>query len=143
MNKFAIPTILIATILVAGILALMPMDKASTVHATIQGSQLNEAGTVTADMFSTDLENDNITITSTRDFMVFCQTFNGVGEAQVLTILDTGDGEATNDFDMFDPSDLAFQWAADADDTVVISSGGAVDGLCTALTTTDGVITFE
>jgi len=37
MNKFLIPTILAATILVAGIFALAPMEKASTVHTTITG----------------------------------------------------------------------------------------------------------
>ena len=142
MNKFAIPTILIATVLVAGIFALMPMDKASTVHTTIQGTQLNEAGAVTVDMFSDDLDDDTITITSTGDFIVYCQAFNSA-EAGSITISDSGDGEANNSFDMLNPSDLAFQWAADADDTVTISSNEAIDALCTAMTTTDGAITFE
>ena len=37
MNKFLIPTILAATILIAGVFALAPMEKASTVHTTITG----------------------------------------------------------------------------------------------------------
>lgn len=40
MKKIVIPAILAATILVAGMFALMPVEKASTVHATIQGTQL-------------------------------------------------------------------------------------------------------
>jgi len=39
MNKFTIPIILTATILVAGIFALMPVEQATTVHTTIQASQ--------------------------------------------------------------------------------------------------------
>ena len=38
MNKLAIPAILVATVLVAGIFAFMPVEKASTVHNTIIGA---------------------------------------------------------------------------------------------------------
>ena len=34
MNKFAIPTILVATVMVAGIFAFMPVEQASTVHTS-------------------------------------------------------------------------------------------------------------
>lgn len=40
MNKLLIPTILAATVLIAGVFALMPVQEASTVHTTIQNSQL-------------------------------------------------------------------------------------------------------
>ena len=35
MNKLTIPTILVATVMVAGIFAFMPVEQASTVHTTI------------------------------------------------------------------------------------------------------------
>jgi len=35
MNKFAIPTILLATVMVAGMFAFAPVDQASTVHSTV------------------------------------------------------------------------------------------------------------
>ncbi len=35
MNKLVIPTILTATVLVAGMFAVMPVEKASSVHTTI------------------------------------------------------------------------------------------------------------
>ena len=38
MKKIAIPSILAATVLIAGIFALMPVEKASTVHTTITAS---------------------------------------------------------------------------------------------------------
>jgi len=43
MNKLTIPAILVATVMVAGIFAFMPIEKASTVHTTIQ----NTIGTTT------------------------------------------------------------------------------------------------
>jgi len=39
MNKLTIPTILVATVMVAGIFAFMPVEQASTVHTTL--GQLN------------------------------------------------------------------------------------------------------
>jgi len=38
MNKLTIPTILVATVMVAGIFAFMPVQQASTVHDTIQAN---------------------------------------------------------------------------------------------------------
>lgn len=38
MNRLVIPSILTATVLIAGIFALMPIEKASTVHTTIQAT---------------------------------------------------------------------------------------------------------
>ena len=40
MIKYTIPIMLVATVLVAGIFAFMPINEASTVHTTIQNSQL-------------------------------------------------------------------------------------------------------
>jgi len=39
MNKLTIPAILVATVMVAGIFAFIPVEQASTVHETIQGTQ--------------------------------------------------------------------------------------------------------
>jgi len=40
MNKITIPAILVATVMVAGMFAFMPVEQASTVHTTIQGTQM-------------------------------------------------------------------------------------------------------
>ena len=51
MKKIVIPAILTATILVAGMFAFMPIEKAATVHTTITGAaapQLLETGAVAA-----------------------------------------------------------------------------------------------
>ena len=57
MHKLTIPTILIATVLIAGIFALMPIEKAITVHTTIQSSQFTNLKTV----FVTDTSSQNAT----------------------------------------------------------------------------------
>ena len=49
MHKLTMPTILIATVMIAGIFAFMPIEKATTVHTTIQGTQLNEVAIVFID----------------------------------------------------------------------------------------------
>ena len=46
MNKLVIPAILVSITLVAGVFAFMPVEKASTLHITIQGSQLTEISSV-------------------------------------------------------------------------------------------------
>ena len=56
MDKLILPTILVATVLVAGFAALVPIDDTQAVHTTIQNSQLNAIDvTVTAD-FSTEVD---------------------------------------------------------------------------------------
>jgi len=146
MNQFTIPTILVAIIIIAGVFAFVPVEKASTVHGNIQslvdGGSLIEAGTITTDMFSNNLSTNSITITSTGDFVVFCQIVNAPASATSFTITDSGNAGATNTFDIDSDQNLAIQWAADADDTVTLSGVTSIDALCTAMTTTDGEITF-
>jgi len=146
MNQIILIISLVAVITIAGVFAFLPVEKASTVHGSfatpILGTQLSEAGTISTDMFSNDLSGDTITITSTTDFVVFCQLSNdGVG-ATTFTIADSGDGSATNTFDVVADDNHAFSWAGDAGDTITVSAAGALEGLCTALTTSNGAITF-
>ena len=52
MMKIAIPVLLVSIVMIAGIFAFMPVDKATTVHTTIQGTQLNNVEST----FQTDLK---------------------------------------------------------------------------------------
>jgi len=61
-NKLIIPAILAATVLIAGIFVLMPVEKASTVHTTILAANVQ-------------LRTDSVTVTTT-----------GVGDDAVITI---------------------------------------------------------
>ena len=68
MMKIALPILLAGVIMIAGIFAFMPVDKATTVHTTIQGSQLNNVKT----NFQTDLGlNVTATCGGTTDFLVY------------------------------------------------------------------------
>lgn len=67
MNKLVIPTILVSITLVAGIFAFMPVEKASTVHTTIQGTQLNNIATT----FDTDLASNATATCASGDFLVY------------------------------------------------------------------------
>ena len=46
MTKVALPVLLTSVVMIAGIFAFMPIDKATTVHTTIQGTQFNEVDVV-------------------------------------------------------------------------------------------------
>ena len=49
MMKIAIPVLLASIVMIAGIFAFMPVDKATAVHTTIQGTQLNNVASAFTD----------------------------------------------------------------------------------------------
>ena len=67
MNKLTIPSILAATVLIAGIFAFMPVEKASTVHVTI-GDKIDTLGTELSD--AVDVINELDEVSSFRTEMV-------------------------------------------------------------------------
>jgi len=71
MNKLLIPTILVATVLVAGIFAMLPVENASAVHTTIQANnaQLVRATEVAAN-FVDIVDGNDLEIISTAPFCV-------------------------------------------------------------------------
>ena len=58
MNKLTIPTILMATVLVAGIFAFMPVQPTTTVHLTILGESI-ELRTVNAAATGLDIDDED------------------------------------------------------------------------------------
>ena len=73
MNKLAIPAILTATIMVAGMFAFMPVEQASTVHTTVQD---NTAEVNIVDVAATTLDTDTVELSITGNGGDFC--INGV-----------------------------------------------------------------
>jgi len=70
MNKLAIPAILVATVMVAGIFAFMPVQQASTVHTTIIQNAKNLQSHVNLDGFigeSTADEQTKVVVLDTTD----------------------------------------------------------------------------
>ena len=89
MNKLAIPAILAATVLVAGIFAFSPVEQASTVHLTISSDISGAPTTVTDTVTTLDLNADNafhhFVLTSEVPFTIHDIEVEG-------TIVDAGDG---------------------------------------------------
>ena len=104
MMKIALPVLLAGIIMIAGIFAFIPIDKATTVHTTIQGTQLNNV----ASNFNLDLKtNSTATCSGSADFLVyyiftnasFFGEFPGEGASTLtrLGIDDPTDGSTSTD----------------------------------------------
>ena len=115
MNKLIIPAILAATVMVAGIFAFMPVERASTVHTTIiaevQSSTVLSDNSITAaklaadaiteindgslgsdvlTAFTTDLGAADVTVTSTTDFVTCITADNPTGTDGDITVNNNG-----------------------------------------------------
>jgi len=88
MNKLTIPAILVATVMVAGIFAFMPVEQASTVHDTIITTLGGSATPVTNNAVNTNLESTQTQIEA------IVQTGSGTmvagADVAVLTVANTG-----------------------------------------------------
>ena len=143
-NKIIIPSILGIIVLVAGIFALMPINQASTVHTTIQGTQINEVANQVGTVCSTNLNDDRIDATSTADFLVMYQLTSTTSSA-------TGeifDGTNTLNLAMAVDTTAAGTLAYPGGTTVNFSDDDATDpadGCATVITEEGGVgsVTFE
>ncbi len=140
MNKLIIPALMGMAVLAAGILAFTSVEEAGTVHTSIQGTQLSKAGARAAAQFSNDLSTNSITITSTRDFVVYCSISEDNKDAGTFRV---SDGVESEDYDLVGTISLSIVWAANAGETITVGNANkAYDGLCTAITQADGTVTF-
>ena len=64
MNKLTIPTILVATVMVAGIFAFIPVEQASTVHTTAAGSSTDLLALTTTPLNAAATDTNTWTINS-------------------------------------------------------------------------------
>lgn len=86
MNKLIIPSILTATVLIAGMFAMMPIEKASTVHTTIL--------TGAARSGQTTVSLDGLPIGSV--IVVVDTTPNGMTQAHIAAVLPVAEAGAVN-----------------------------------------------
>ena len=93
MNKLIIPTILIATVLVAGIFAFMPVEQASTVHETI----IADIGGVAIDLVNvaggTNVDNNAVNVLINVAGIVTDEHFEGRLLLQVTDVDTIGNGD--------------------------------------------------
>jgi len=132
MNKLTIPAILVATVMVAGIFAFMPIEQASTVHTTIQGTQYGGQVII---VFSTSLTADSLIATSDADFTVCVVADNPTGGNADVTVTD---GASTLNFLIAagDSADVGC-YGGNAGATITIASAAAIDAFATLTTTSD------
>lgn len=142
MKKFVIPIILTATILIAGIFALMPVERVSTVHTTILGDHL----TLMISTASTNIFGEgDIVCTSTAAFLVHYNVA-GLADSQTVT-LTLGAVTVTYTFSIdvvgtdigfigFDG--LAGTLAGSPDETFTIASSGGSANAIVSLQTKSG-----
>ena len=123
MKKIVIPTILTATILIAGMFAFMPVEKASTVHTTILANTM-QVRSFNADAGGLDLDdNDDIIVDCDVPFAVVGLQISGedatVGADDDLEIDGIDLENGTNDINIVDN---------DAGITVTATAAGLLDG---------------
>ena len=125
MNKLVIPTILVSITLVAGIFAFIPVEKASTVHTTIQGTQLTSFDVAFVD--DTKTANATATCGITNGGLVYWtvsnSTLSAAGGPTTSTFTLTSDG-------VFDGNDLEIvldQNFTSTSGTTAIAGATAID----------------
>jgi len=93
LNKLAIPAILLATVMVAGIFAFMPVEQASTVHGDITGSQIQFA--------HDDFDASEIAIVNGMEIEITATTAFCIDEISIeLANLDANDDLQTSEVEL-------------------------------------------
>ena len=107
MNKLTIPAILVATVMVAGIFAFMPVEKASTVHTTITASTadiIQVVGTCSAADVSADCDL-TVDIAATTPFTILGVRLAAGGTFTGNEDIGTGALVVNGDTTTIDPAD--------------------------------------
>ena len=151
MTNLILPSILVATVLLAGAFALMPVDEAKAVHTTIQGTQMTFTDVISGSSFVGDAAT---TCDSDADFTVFILV-GGPAAANVLetvtvlfntvTTVHTGTGfdSTTAGSPGFGGDGLSLTIYAEADDSVVVTGSAAVDYHVSMITTSGATASCE
>ena len=97
MNKLTIPAILVATVMVAGIFAFMPVEQATTVHTTIidETMQIISVDSTAADFAYTD--DDELRISSSEPYQLIGVTCTNDDDTDVDASVDFADLVVTVD----------------------------------------------
>ena len=86
MNKLTIPSVLIATVMIAAVFAFMPVDEAKAVHTTIQGTQFTLVDVVSNASVAT-----GVTCDSDKDFIVKVIVGATTIDAETVTVVMNGE----------------------------------------------------
>jgi len=111
MNKIAIPALLVATVMVAGIFAFVPVEQASTIHTTSSSGLITEVETSTI-LDDSSADTHTITYTFDSDSIVY-----GIHIAL----------PTTESADNYDIASVTVNGAALLEDTTFTNPGANVD----------------
>lgn len=144
MTKILIPIITL-TILTAGIFALMPVEQATAVHTTIQGTQMTLVDfNTSADIGATD-----IVCNSDAAFVVYIVASAPDTDGDTLTLIETGSSTITLTGDNFVSTNIGAPGLggtgystvvalAEADELTIGGAGGGTNEIMVSLITTSG-----
>jgi len=139
MNKLTIPAILVATVMVAGVFAFMPVEQASTVHTTI-GTQQAVLGVIAADADGAS----TTTLTCDAPFevtQITVQTIGTIDAAEDVDVDHDLDGAGNNwtvDVDYMNNVNVS-----DDENTVLLSSEIGETGPIIATTSGTVIVTLN
>ena len=142
MNKVVIPVILAVTILVAGIFALVPIDKAITVHTTLQSATdaTTQTTTITDDTALEVRDQDRYAFweidaaTTITDFILIPDTDIDIDGNLTATLVDVGaTGSSKVDCRTASGADLTISGGLDSINTVGEILNSALPDDCEAI----------
>ena len=97
MNKLTIPSILAATVLIAGIFAFMPVEKASTVHTSLEAKMTAVENAVKGEIQNNKFFLETVNLNGVRDgsiVVVADSTPHGMGQVHIAATLPVADNGA-------------------------------------------------
>ena len=129
MNKLVIPTILLATVMVAGMFAFMPVEQASTVHVSsqlyaIEVLELTDTDlTEATDVYTLTCNGDAVALHTT----IF-QATEGSNTDGTITVASTNFGDFAGAFEMDGAFPISFnEFTVNNGENITFSSGGSSD----------------
>jgi len=142
MEKIIIPTIIAATVLLAGMFAFMPVEQATAVHTTIQGTQMNQVSSIAVTAVDAEID-----CTSDAAFIVH-YIVGGLTTDADTAFITVGAGVVTFTYNT-DAAGQGFDGVTgsimgDAGDTILVDSSRAgADGIVSLVTTSGATASCE
>lgn len=131
---------MVATALIAGAFAFMPIQDAQAVHTTIQGTQLNDVNGSVATNCIVDIDTNELVATSDKDFEIYFHIHADAGATTAVTLLDDNPGGAqTLTIELLDNTGISGVLYFEAGDVITFGDDGTNDAtMCATIVTVSG-----
>jgi len=143
MNQNIIPTIIAATVVLAGLFAFAPVDNATAVHTTITNTQMSQVSSVGVLDLQTEVD-----CTSDAAFMVHWVAGEVIADDDVITVeIEPGDTTITFTFQTGALGEgydgMTGSLVGEADDTFKLDADANTDAFISLITTADATASCE